>query len=118
MNFSLILGFVLIGFRQIVQLTRGTKVDDTILNAFEAAFFAFQENVGKPGAFQYLLSALAAAKQVAARTRYTGDDKLALELEMLVKAVERNVGDLVFRSQLESPDVDPEKKWPDVAPAT
>jgi len=112
-SFSFIFSLVLIGIRQIIQLTR-TKLDDTALNVLEAAFFAFQENVGKPGAFQYLLAALAAAKEVAAQTRYTGDDKLAREIEMLVRAIEANVGDLVFKSQLESPDVDPEKKWPDV----
>lgn len=113
----MIFALVMIALRQVIQLTR-TKLDDTIVNALEAAFFTFQANAGKPGAFQYLLTALAAAKEVAAKTRYTGDDKLALEIEMLVKAIEGNVGNLVFKSQLESPDVDPEKMWRDVAPGT
>ena len=111
--FYLILTAALTTFRIIVERTRN-KVDDAIFGALDQALLAFQGHIGKPAAFAYLLAVIAAARQAAEYTRATGANKLALEIEVMVLAIERMVGEPVFKKQLETSDVDPEKQWTDV----
>ena len=52
-------------------------------------------------AWSWVSLAIFALKEVAAHTRYTGDDKLATEIEALVDSIRSVAGTPVTKAQLE-----------------